>query len=62
MPEPTRRTPDASLIESADDALDRARKMPPGPERIEALKQAGILRHATDAYGIIFAPKGRPSK
>jgi hypothetical protein len=46
----------------ADDALEEARKMPHGPERTEALKKAGLLRNAADAYGIIFAPKGRPRK
>ena len=60
MPEPIRRTLDLDLIQKADDALERARRMPAGPERIEALKTAGILRHAADAYGLIFAPKGRP--
>ena len=44
----------------ADDALDAARSMPPGPERIEALKAAGMLRNAADVYGIIFARRGRP--
>lgn len=44
----------------ADEALAAARKMPPGPERIEALKAAGKLRNAADVYGIIFAKRGRP--
>jgi hypothetical protein len=36
--------------------------MPPGPARIEALKEAGKLRNAADVfYGIIFAKRGRPS-
>lgn len=46
----------------ADEALAAARDMPPGPERIEALKMAGKLRSAADVYGIIFAKRGRPSK
>ncbi|MES2752431.1 MAG: hypothetical protein V4661_13770 [Pseudomonadota bacterium] len=46
----------------ADDALEEARSMPPGPERTEALKKAGMLRNAADVYGIIFASKGRPPK
>ena len=46
---------------SADDALAAARGMPPGPERIEALKKAGKLRNAADVYGVIFARHGKPS-
>jgi len=46
----------------ADEALAAARNMPPGPERIEALKAAGQLRHAADTYGLIFAKRGRSSK
>ena len=44
-----------------DEALAAARSIAPGPERIEALKAAGKLRNAADAYGIIFAKRGRPS-
>jgi hypothetical protein len=32
----------------AEDALEKARKMKPGPERIEAMKKAGQLRVAAD--------------
>jgi hypothetical protein len=46
----------------ADEALHAARDMPPGPDRIEALKAAENLRNATDVYGLIFAKSGRPSK
>jgi hypothetical protein len=46
----------------ADEALRAAQDMPPGPERVEALKAAGRLRNATDVYGVIFAKRGRPSK
>jgi hypothetical protein len=35
-------------------ALEEARTMPPGPERNEAMKQAGILRNAADLQGIFF--------
>jgi hypothetical protein len=41
-------------------ALDRA--MPHGPERIEAMKNAGILRNAADLQGIAFTKRGRPAK
>ena len=46
----------------ADQALIAARELPPGPERIEALKKAGQLRNAADVYGVIFAKRGRPAK
>jgi len=36
--------------------------MPPGPERVEALKAAGMLRKAADVFGVVFANRGRPSK
>jgi hypothetical protein len=43
-------------------ALEQARSMPPGPERTEAMKKAGILRKAADLQGIAFAKRGRPAK
>jgi hypothetical protein len=46
----------------ADEALEAARDMPAGPERIEALKAAGMLRNAADVFSVIFAKRGRPSK
>jgi hypothetical protein len=42
--------------------LEAARLMPPGPERTEAMKKAGILRNAADIQGIFFAKRGRPAK
>jgi hypothetical protein len=45
---------------NADEALAAARDMPPGPQRIEALKAAGKARNAADVHGIIFAQRGRP--
>jgi hypothetical protein len=47
---------------SADGALEAARNMPPGPERNDALKAAGMLRNTADAFGLIFAKRGRPSR
>jgi hypothetical protein len=44
----------------AVDALQEAREMPPGAQRIDALKQAGLLRHAADSHGLTFAKRGRP--
>ena len=46
----------------AVEALEIARKMPPGPERNEALKAASLLRCCADAHGIVFAKRGRPRK
>jgi hypothetical protein len=43
-------------------ALEEARKLPPGPARTEAMKQAGILRNAADLQGLFFAKRGRPPK
>ena len=40
----------------------QARATPPGPERTEAMKQAGALRNAVDLQGITFAKRGRPTK
>jgi hypothetical protein len=47
---------------AADEALATARDMLPGPERVEALKAAGMLRNAADVFGVIFAKRGRPLK
>jgi hypothetical protein len=46
----------------ASEALELARKLPPGPERNDALKAASQLRCTADAHGIEFAKRGRPRK
>jgi hypothetical protein len=63
MNKETQRSPDRidSDIRAAD-ALERARLMPPGPERNEALKRASLLRCTADARGLTFAKRGRPPK
>ena len=48
--------------ERADEALEQARKLPPGEERTAALKLAGTYRNNADRLGIYFAPRGRPRK
>jgi len=54
---------DASDWEAkAVEALERARAMPPGQEKTEALKKAGMLRNAADMRGLFFAKRGRPPK
>jgi hypothetical protein len=45
---------------SAVDALQEARGMPPGAQRADALKKAGLLRRVADSQGLIFAKKDRP--
>jgi hypothetical protein len=47
---------------NATDALERARSLPPGPERNEALKLASLLRCTADSGGLVFAKRGRPRK
>ena len=56
------RPPDPDLDAEASTALERARAMPRGPERTEAMKKAGMLRNAADSRGIAFAKRGRPTK
>ena len=61
---PTRKLPrqDIDLDAKAQNALDEARAMPPGPEKTEALRKAGMLRNAADVSGFMFAKLGRPRK
>jgi hypothetical protein len=47
---------------SAAEALQEAREMPPGAQRTDALKKAGLLRRVADRHGLIFAKKVRPRK
>lgn len=50
------------LEAEALEALEKARALPHGPERTEALKKAGVLQNAANAQGISFAKRGRPAK
>jgi hypothetical protein len=54
--------PDTDLEAEASAALEQARRMPPGPERIDAMKKAGMLRRAADLRGVVFVKRGRPAK
>jgi hypothetical protein len=56
------RRPPHDLEAEALAALEKARSMPPGPERTRAMKKAGNLRNAADLLGIVFAKRGRPAK
>lgn len=60
--QPPSRRPDPEASAAADEALEQARSMPPGPERVAALKKAGLLRYIADLSAIVFARKGRPPK
>ena len=63
MMKETQRAPDQIDLEIlATDALERARLLPPGPERNEALKRASLLRCTVDSHGPVFAKRGRPRK
>jgi hypothetical protein len=46
-------------IDEALDALEEARRMPPGAQRNVALKKAGLLRRTADNPGVI-SPKSNP--
>ena len=59
-PDAQRRDPDKNA--AAEDALEAARNMPPGAERMAALKKAGLLRHALGLAAIVIPRKGRPPK
>jgi hypothetical protein len=53
---------DSDWDAKAAEALEIARAMPPGKEKSEALKKAGLLRNAADIRGVFFAKRGRPPK
>jgi hypothetical protein len=60
MSEQTHFSPDWLDWENlAADALELARQVPPGHERNEALKLAGLLRRAADARGLASPKQGR---
>lgn len=61
MPKQTQLASDRiGQIAGAMEALEEARGMPPGLQRAQALKQAGLLRYAADNQGLIFVRRGRP--
>jgi hypothetical protein len=58
-------TPSSDTLDcyaQATEALERARLMPPGEEKTEALKKAGMLRNAIDVRELFIAKRGRPRK
>jgi hypothetical protein len=52
--------PDPEGDAEAIEALEMAQNLPPGKEQTEALKQAGRLRNAADAYKHIFSVELKP--
>ena len=54
--------PNRDLNAEADEALEAARAMPSGQEKVEALKTAGLLRNAVDAGGHSRSVAGHGSK
>jgi hypothetical protein len=48
------------LYAQATEALERARLMPAGQEKTEALKKAGMLRNVADIRGLFIVRRGRP--
>jgi hypothetical protein len=56
------RTVDDDLSAEAEKALEIARSTPSGPEKFEALRNAGLLRNAAADRGIPYAGLGRPPK
>jgi hypothetical protein len=63
MARPVKEPVNASDLDAeATAALEKARNMPPGPARTEALKKAGLLRKAADLRHLSFAKRGRPRK
>jgi len=49
------RSPDHDLNAKATDAFIEAEKLPPGPQRIDALSKATRLRNAADTYSYLFS-------
>lgn len=62
MPTGTTQHQEVDLDMKAQLALEEARAMPPGPQKTEALRKAGLLRNAADIKGFLFAKRGRPRK
>jgi hypothetical protein len=48
-------SPERDLDARAIDAVIEALKLPPGPERTEALNKATRLRNAADTYSYLFS-------
>jgi hypothetical protein len=49
------------LNAGAADALDKAREMPPGDERTEAMQKALVLRNASEIQRLFGGKRGAPA-
>jgi hypothetical protein len=56
------RLSDLDFEVEASMALERARAMPKGSARAEALKKAGALQNSAILWGIVFNRRSRPAK
>jgi hypothetical protein len=56
------KSPKLDLEAEALEALEKARALPCGRERAEALKKAGTLQNIAISQGLSFAKRGRPAK
>jgi len=48
------------LDAKATQATQQAQNLPPGPERMEAMKKTDGLRHAADTYNYLFSCELKP--
>jgi len=53
-------SPRQDLDARATQAVQQAQNLPPGPQRIEAMKKADGLRHAADTYNYRFSCELKP--
>jgi hypothetical protein len=56
------KSPKLDLEAEALEALAKARALPCGQERAEALKKAATLQNLASSQGISYAKRGRPAK
>jgi hypothetical protein len=54
------RSPRQDLDAKATQAAREAQNLPPGPERMEAMKKTDGLRHAADTYNYLFSNQLKP--
>jgi hypothetical protein len=53
-------SPRQDLDAKATQAAREGQNLPPGPERIEAMKKADQLRHAADTYNYLCSSELKP--
>lgn len=50
------------LNTGADGAMDKAREMPPGDERTEAMHKATVFRNAAELHQLLGRKRGGPDQ